>query len=79
MTAPSSSSYKKTTGEKILLIFSLILIMVGSILIFFLASGIFTMLLFGSLVVAGFVMHHYANRRVNQLKKKLPSRSGEND
>ena len=78
MTAPSPSSYKKTTGEKILLIFSFILIMVGSILIFFLASGIFTVLLFGSLVVAGFVMHHYANRRVNRLKKKLPS-SGEND
>ena len=68
--SPSSSPYKKTTGEKILLIFSWILIIVGVLLIFFLASGIFTGLLFATLIVTGFVMRHYANKRVNQLKKK---------
>ena len=48
-----------------------ILIAVGaSFLIFFLASGIFTILLFSILIVVGFVMRHFANRRVKQLKRK---------
>ena len=47
-----------------------ILIAVGAFLIFFLASGIFTILLFSILIVVGFVMRHFANRRVKQLKRK---------
>lgn len=70
VTTVSSSPYKKTRGEKILLIFGWMLIVVGAFLIFFLAAGIFTALLFSLLIVAGFVMRHYANRRVNQLKRK---------
>jgi hypothetical protein len=70
VTTASSSPYKKTRGEKILLIFGWMLIVVGAFLIFFLAAGIFTALLFSLLIVAGFVMRHYANRRVNQLKRK---------
>jgi hypothetical protein len=66
----ASSPYKKTAGEKILLIFGWILIAVGASLIFYLASGIFTILLFSILIVAGFVMRHFANRRVKQLKRK---------
>ncbi len=66
----SSSPYKKTTGEKILLIFGWILIAAGAFLIFFLASGIFTVLLFLLMIVAGFVMRYYANKRVKQLKRK---------
>ncbi len=69
MTA-SSSPYQKTTGEKILLIFGWILIAAGAFLIFFLASGIFTALLFLLMIVAGFVMRHFANRRVKKLKEK---------
>ena len=65
-----SSPYKKTTGETILLIFGWMLIAMGAFLIFFLAAGIFTALLFSLLIVAGFVMRHYANRRVKQLKSK---------
>lgn len=66
----ASSPYKKTTGEKILLIFGWILIAVGAFLIFFLASGIFTAILFLLMIVAGFVMRHYANKRIKQLKRK---------
>jgi ABC-type multidrug transport system fused ATPase/permease subunit len=47
-----------------------ILIAVGAFLIFFLASGIFTILLFSILIVVGFVMRHFANKRVKQLKRK---------
>jgi uncharacterized membrane protein len=70
VTTASSSPYKKTKGEKVLLIFGWILIAVGAFLIFFLAAGIFTALLLSLLIVAGFVMRHYANRRVKQLKRK---------
>ena len=70
MTTASSSPYKKTKGENVLLIFGWILIAVGAFLIFFLAAGIFTGLLFSLLIVAGFVMRHYANSRVKQLKRK---------
>jgi uncharacterized membrane protein YfcA len=71
MTASSSSSYKKTPVEKILLIFAWIFIIVGAFLIFYLASGIFTGLLFSLMIVLGFVMRHYANKRVKQLKKSV--------
>jgi ABC-type multidrug transport system fused ATPase/permease subunit len=70
MTASSSSPYQKTAGEKILLIFGWILIAVGAFLVFFLASGIFTILLFLILIVVGFIMRHFANRRVKQLKRR---------
>lgn len=49
----SSSSYKKTAGEKILLIFAWIFIIVGAFLIFYLASGIFTGLLLSIPIVLG--------------------------
>jgi type IV secretory pathway TrbL component len=70
VTATASSPYQKTTGEKILLIFGWILIAVGAFLIFVLASGIITGILFSLLIVAGFVMRHFANRRVKKLKEK---------
>ena len=79
MTASSSPSYKKTTLEKILLIFAWIFIALGAFLIFYLASGIFTGLLFSILIVLGFVMRHYANKRVKQLKKKMRSGSREEE
>ena len=69
MTATASSPYQKTTGEKILLIFGWILIAAGAFLIFVLASGIITGILFSLLIVAGFVMRHFANRRVKKLKE----------
>lgn len=70
MTSSSSGIYKKTTGEKILLVFGWICIAIGAFLIFYIASGIFTFLLFVILIVAGFIMLHYANKRVKQLKKQ---------
>lgn len=77
MTASSSSSpYQKTTGEKILLIFGWILIAVGAFLIFILASGIITGILFSLMIVAGFFMRHYANKRVNRLKEKHSGSGG---
>jgi len=66
----AASPYQKTTGEKILLIFGWILIAVGAFLIFVLASGIITGFLFALLIVTGFVMRYYANKRVKQLKEK---------
>jgi Na+/melibiose symporter-like transporter len=66
----ASSPHQKTTGEKVLLILGWILIAVGAFLIFVVASGIITGILFSLLIVAGFVMRHFANRRVKKLKEK---------
>jgi heme O synthase-like polyprenyltransferase len=70
MTRPGSSPYKRTTVEKALQIFGWILIVLGVFLIFFLASGIFSGLLFAIPSVIGIVMVYYSGKRIKQLKKK---------
>jgi hypothetical protein len=73
MTRPGSSSsspYKRrTTAERVLQIFGWILIVLGVVLIFFLASGIFSGLLVAIPLVIGIVMVYYSGKRIKQLKK----------
>jgi hypothetical protein len=64
-----SSHYNKTTSERMLQAGGCILIVVGAFLIFFLATGIFTALLFAIPIVIGIVMVSLSGWRVKQLKK----------
>ena len=65
-----SSHYNKTTSERMLQGVGWILIVVGAFLIFFLATGIFTALLFAIPIVIGIVMVSLSGWRVKQLKKQ---------
>lgn len=65
----AASLYKEITGEKILLIFSWI-IMVWALLIISIGYGIITGLFFSSVIVVGVVMRHFTNKRVKQLKER---------
>ena len=70
MTNIPPSKYSKTTSEKLLRVGGWALTLVGSSLLYFLADGAFTTILFGILMVIGIVMVFLSDRRVNQLKKQ---------
>ena len=70
MTNILPSKYSKTTSEKLLRVGGWALTLVGSFLLYFLADGAFTTILFGILMVIGIVMVFLSDRRVNQLKKQ---------
>ncbi len=65
-----SSYYNKTTSERILQAGGWILIVIGAFLIFFLATGIITALLFAIPIFVGIVMVSLSGWRVKQLKKQ---------
>ncbi len=67
---PPSKKYSKTTNEKLLRAGGWALTLVGSFLLYFLADGAFTTILFGILMAIGIVMVFLSDRRVNQLKKQ---------
>jgi ABC-type multidrug transport system fused ATPase/permease subunit len=64
------SKYSKTTSEKLLRVGGWALTLVGSFLLYFLADGAFTTILFIILMVIGIVMLFLSDRRINQLKKQ---------
>jgi cobalamin biosynthesis protein CobD/CbiB len=65
-----SSHYNKTTSERTLQGGGWILIVVGAFLIFFLATEIFTALLFAIPIIIGIVMVSLSGWREKQLKKQ---------
>ena len=70
MTNIPPSKYSKTTSEKLLLAGGWALTLVGSFLLYFLADGAFTTILFIILMAIGIVMLFLSDRRINQLKKQ---------
>ena len=70
MTNIPPSKYSKTTSEKLLQAGGWALTLAGSFLLYFLADGAFTTILFGILMAIGIVMVFLSDRRVNQLKKQ---------
>ena len=70
MTNIPPSKYSKTTSEKLLRVGGWALTLVGSFLLYFLADGAFTTILFIILMAIGIVMLFLSDRRINQLKKQ---------